>query len=280
MGAPASGAASSLAVEAATPTARDCNSASMSDHDDLVRASFSRQVGLFSGPDSPFVRRPAGTVEQLEPLDANMLVLDVCCGAAHAAEVVAPRVRQVVGVDLTTGLLELGAARIAAAGLGNVLLQEGNAQTLPFVSGSFDLAYCFASLHHVGDPAAAVAEMARVVVPGGRIVVQDLIVPVPDARIRFADVHRRLDPSHRQAFLEAELVALLPEGAELIYAATAEARMPISIAYTEQSDVVGAEAALRAELDGGAATGLEPRDDDDVLTVTFWVSNLHARLPV
>ena len=77
----------------------------MTHHDDVVRASFSRQVGLFSGPDSPFLRRPAGTVDQLEPLDDDLLVLDVCCGAAHAAEVVAPRVRQVVSVDLTLRLL-------------------------------------------------------------------------------------------------------------------------------------------------------------------------------
>jgi ubiquinone/menaquinone biosynthesis C-methylase UbiE len=251
----------------------------MSDHDDLVRASFTRQVGLFSGPDSPFVRRPAGTVEQLEPLDDDMLVLDVCCGAAHAAEVVAPRVRQVVGVDLTVSLLELGAARLAAAEVGNVLLQEGNAQALPFVDRSFDLAYCFASLHHVGDPAAAVAEMTRVVVPGGRVVVQDLIVPVPDARDRFDEVHRRLDPSHRRAHVEAELVALLPDAAELTYAATTESRFPIAIAYTEQSDVEGAEAALRAELAGGPVTGLEPSDDDGALTVAFWMSTVHATLP-
>jgi SAM-dependent methyltransferase len=250
-----------------------------SDHDDLVRASFTRQVGLFSGPDSPFVRRPAGTVEQLEPLDADMLVLDVCCGAAHAAEVVAPRVRQVVGIDLTASLLELGARRLADAGVRNVLLQEGNAQALPFVSDSFDLAYCFASLHHVGDPATAVAEMARVVVPGGRVVVQDLIVPLPDARDRFDEVHRLVDPSHRRAHLEAELVALLPEDAELTYAATSDARLPVAIAYTDQSDVEAAEAALRAELDGGPVTGLEPQDDDGALTVTFWVSTIHATLP-
>jgi ubiquinone/menaquinone biosynthesis C-methylase UbiE len=251
----------------------------MSDHDDLVRASFSRQVGLFSGPDSPFVRRPAGTVEQLEPLDDDMLVLDVCCGAAHAAEVVAPRVRQVVGIDLTTSLLELGAERLAAADVGNVLLQEGNAQSLPFVSDSFDLVYCFASLHHVGDPAAAVGEMVRVVAPGGRVIVQDLIVPVPDARERFDDVHRRLDPSHRRAYVEAELIALLPDGAELTYAATNDARFPISIAYTDQSDVEGAEAALREELAGGAVTGLEPLEEDGALTVTFWTSTVHATLP-
>jgi SAM-dependent methyltransferase len=252
---------------------------SRSEHDDLVRASFSRQVGLFSGPDSPFVRRPAGTVEQLQPLDDGMLVLDVCCGAAHAAEVVAPAVRQVVGVDLTVSLLELGAARLATAGVGNVLLQEGNAQALPFVAGSFDLAYCFASLHHVGDPTAAVEEMARVVAPGGRVVLQDLVVPIPDARDRFDEVHRWLDPSHRRAHLEAELVALLPDRATLSYAATTESRLPISIAYSEQSDVEAAEAALRAEIGGGPVTGLEPRDDEGVLTVTFWSSTVHATLP-
>jgi SAM-dependent methyltransferase len=206
-------------------------------------------------------------------------VLDLCCGAAHAAEVVGPSVRQVVGIDLTASLLELGSTRLAAAGIRNVLLQEGNAQALPFVTGSFDLAYCFASLHHVGDPAAAVAEMARVVVPGGRVVVQDLIVPVPDARDRFDDVHRMVDPSHRRAFVEAELAALMPDGAELSYAATGDARFPISIAYTEQSDVEGAETALRAELDGGPVTGLEPIDDDGTLTVTFWISTVHATLP-
>ena len=252
---------------------------SMGDHDDLVRSSFRRQVGLFSGPESPFVRRPAGTVEQLEPLDTDMLVLDVCCGAAHAAEVVAPRVRQVVGVDLTVELLALGAARLSDAGVRNVLLQEGNAQALPFVTGSFDLVYCFASLHHVGDPAAAMREMGRVCAPGGRVVVQDLIVPIPEARDRFDEVHRLVDPSHHRAHLEAELLGLLPEGAEVTYAATTESRFPISIAYTEQSDVDGAETALRTELEGGAVTGLEPADDDGSLTVSFWTSTIHATMP-
>jgi hypothetical protein len=104
------------------------------------------------------------------------------------------------------------------------------------------------------------------------------IVPVPDARDRFDQVHR-FDPSHPRAYVEAELVGLLPEDAELTYAATTESRFPISIAYTEQSDVDAAEAASRAELDGGPITGLEPRDEEAGLTVTFWVSTIHATLP-
>jgi len=277
----ATGMAASLAAEAVPRTARDCNSEAMTDHDDVVRASFSRQVGLFSGPDSPFVRRAVGTVvERLEPLGSDMVALDVACGAGHAAEVVAPEVRLVMGIDLTVALLELGAARLAAANVRNVVLQEGNAEALPFVADSFDLVYCLAALHHIGDPVRAVEEMTRVCRPGGRVVLSDLITPSADVRDTFDGLHRRLDPSHGHAFLEAELVDLLPEGHELTYGATASTRMPISIAYTEQSDTEAVEAALRAELAGGPPTGLEPSEaDDGTLLVAFWTSTVHATWP-
>src|SRR5262249_45249056 len=76
------------------------------EHDAVVRQSFEKQAGLFVGEDSPFARRPASALTWLEPLDLDMVVLDVACGAAHAAEQAAPHVRQVVGVDLTTALLD------------------------------------------------------------------------------------------------------------------------------------------------------------------------------
>lgn len=249
----------------------------MTSHDDVVRASFTRQVGLFSGPDSPFVRRPAGTIEQLEPLTDDMVVLDVACGAAHASEVVAAGVRQVVGVDLTADLLALGAARLRDAGIDNVLLQEGNAQALPFVDDSFDLVFCLNSLHHVGDPASAVAEMVRVCKPDGRVALSDLIAPSAADRDAFDALHQRIDPSHRRAFLEAELVDLLPDDSTLTYGATASARFPVEIAFTEQSDADGVLATLRAEIAGGPATGFEPAEEDGTMVVSFWTSTLHAR---
>ncbi|HEY5171406.1 MAG TPA: hypothetical protein VIK54_06735 [Acidimicrobiia bacterium] len=63
------------------------------DHDEVVRQSFERQVPLFSGPGSPFARRASGSLSWIEPLTRDMVVLDVACGAAHATEPVAPRVR-------------------------------------------------------------------------------------------------------------------------------------------------------------------------------------------
>jgi hypothetical protein len=123
--------------------------------------------------------------------------------------------------------------------------------------------------------------MARVCRPGGRVVLSDLITPSADVRDTFDALHRRIDPSHGRACLEAELVRLLPAGHELTYGATASARLPISIAYTEQSDTEAVEAALRAELAGGPSTGLEPSEaDDGTLLVAFWTSTVHATWPV
>ena len=75
------------------------------EHNDVVRNSFTQQVGLFTGENSPFARRFASPLAWIEPLDAEMIVLDVACGAGHAAEQAAPHVRQVVGIDLTPALL-------------------------------------------------------------------------------------------------------------------------------------------------------------------------------
>ena len=122
-----------------------------------------------------FATRAAHPLAWIEPLSPDMVVLDVACGAGHASEPLAPAVRQVVGLDLTPELLTLGAARLREAGVENVLLQEGNAEAMPFVDESFDLVFCRASLHHFGNPTAAVAEMVRVCRVGGRIVLNDLV---------------------------------------------------------------------------------------------------------
>lgn len=238
-------------------------------HDEVVRRSFDRQVGLFSGPDSPFARRPEGTLAWLEPLTADMLVLDVACGAGHASEVAAPHVRQVVGVDLTPALLELGAVRLRGAGVANVLLQEANAQALPFVDGSFDLVFCRTALHHIADPHRAVAEMVRTCRPGGRVVLSDLIAPSADVRNAFDQLHQLIDPSHVRAFLEDELGNLLPGTCTISYGETTTARFPIDIALTEQSESDTVRAALRAELGGGEPTGFEPMEEDGTFVVSF-----------
>jgi SAM-dependent methyltransferase len=247
-------------------------------HSALVRRSFERQVSLFEGPDSPFAARPSSTLAWIEPLSADMVVLDVACGAAHASEPVAPAVRQVVGIDLTAALLHIAAARLNAAGITNILLQEGDAEALPFVDESFDVVFCRSSLHHFANPHRAFDEMRRVCRRGGRVVVVDLVAPDADHRKRFDDIHRLLDPSHVRTFTERELVALVPDGvAGLSYANTATIRLPIDVAITDQSEAEQVHAVLRAELDGtGPPTGFDPEEIDGKIVVSFATATLHA----
>ena len=250
----------------------NCKSRPMStqEHDDVVRRSFARQTDLFVGEDSPFLVRRAEDLEWLGPLTPDLLVLDVACGAAHLAEEIAPLVRQVVGVDLTDELLELGAARLQDAQVRNVLLQSANAHALPFVDGSFDLVCCRAALHHIAEPATAVAEMVRVCRRGGTIALSDLVAPSVETRQAFDQLHQLIDPSHNRAMLAEELVALVPgEGVDFATSAGNVGRLPVDIAITEQSAHAAALATLQAEVDGGPRTGFEPAAQDGSFVVSF-----------
>jgi SAM-dependent methyltransferase len=246
-------------------------------HDDITRKSFEQQVGLFVGDDSPFARRPASTLAWLEPLDREMVVLDVACGAAHASEVAAPHVRQVVGIDLTPALLAIGADRLHRAGIKNVLLQEGHAAALPFVDASFDLVFCRTALHHFPHPDQCVAEMARVCRPGGRVVLSDMIVPNTQVRDAFDELHRRIDPSHVRALLESEIAELLGRTVgPLTYGETGSMKLPIDVMLTDAADRESALAALQRDLAGGGPTGFDPVVTDDGIVVSFTGTVVHA----
>jgi ubiquinone/menaquinone biosynthesis C-methylase UbiE len=248
------------------------------EHDAVVRSSFERQTGLFTGDDALFARRSISALAWLEPLDPEMIVLDVACGAAHAAEQVAPHVRQVVGLDLTPALLELGAGRLREAGITNVLLQEGSAAELPFLDASFDLVFCRAALHHMPDHSGAVAEMARVCRPGGRVVAADMVAPSADVREAFDALHRRIDPSHAGVLLEAELAEVLrSKVGPLAYGETSDPlTLPIDVILTDASDRDAVIATIETELSGGTATGFEPVLEDGQTLVSFTNTVVHA----
>ncbi len=248
------------------------------EHDAVVRSSFEKQTALFVGDDSPFARRPSSALAWLEPLDPEMIVLDVACGAAHAAEQAAPHVRQVVGLDLTPSLLELGAERLRGAGITNVLLQVGNAAELPYLDSSFDLIICRGALHHFAEPGAAVAEMARVCRPGGRVVASDMVAPSAEVREAFDALHRCLDPSHAGVLLEGELAELLrSKVGPLTYGETSDPFvLPVDHILTDAADRDAVTSALQAELAGGPATGFDPVLDDGQTLVSFTNTVVHA----
>jgi len=112
---------------------------------------------------------------QLVPalLDPGVVVGDLGCGSGRIAATLAPYARAVVGVDASPEMLAVARARLA--GLGNVELVQGRIEELPLPTASLDLALVVHLLHHVADPAVALAEVARVLRPGGRLVIADVL---------------------------------------------------------------------------------------------------------
>ncbi len=115
----------------------------------------------------------AATVARL-PLLSGDAVLDVCCGAGAsalpAARVVGPA-GNVLGLDLAQPLLALARQRSAALGLTNVCFRECDATASGLESGSFDAVVCVFGVFFAADMPAFVAEMWRLVRPGGTLAI-------------------------------------------------------------------------------------------------------------
>jgi SAM-dependent methyltransferase len=101
---------------------------------------------------------------------AGRRVLDVGCGNGYVLSRYASAGARTTGVDLTTAALDLSRTRYSLAGLEGAFV-HASAEQLPFADGSFDCVCSMGVLHHTPDTARAVAEIWRVLAPGGRLIV-------------------------------------------------------------------------------------------------------------
>jgi ArsR family transcriptional regulator len=114
----------------------------------------------------------AADVALLGLLDDRWTVGDLGCGTGALTGQLAPYVAGVIAVDASTQMLAAAKDRLADAT--NVDLREGDLQALPIADGELDAAVLFLVLHYVADPAAALAEAARALRPGGRLLVVEM----------------------------------------------------------------------------------------------------------
>lgn len=112
-------------------------------------------------------------------LEGVKRVLDVCSGTGDLAfEIHRQWGAQVVATDFSQKMLRIGKLKAARRSLeGAVRFQAGDALRLPFRDGSFDAATVAFGIRNVVDGAGAIAEMARVVRPGGRVVILEFTLP-------------------------------------------------------------------------------------------------------
>jgi ubiquinone/menaquinone biosynthesis C-methylase UbiE len=144
------------------------------------------------------------------------LALDIATGAGHTALALAPHVASVIALDITPEMLAETARTAARRGLSNVRPQIGAAEALPFGDATFDIVTVRTASHHFADIERAVREMARVIRPGGRVVVVDTTVPEDDALDAEINAIERLrDPSHVRNYRASEWRRML-RGAGLV----------------------------------------------------------------
>ncbi len=100
-------------------------------------------------------------------------IADVGTGTGFVAAGLAPRVKRVIGIDNASAMLRVAHENLDYLGVSNAELLVGDLAVLPLADNSVDAAFANMVLHHAVDPDAMLKEMARIVRPGGMIVLTD-----------------------------------------------------------------------------------------------------------
>ncbi len=164
---------------------------------EAVQAQFARHAEKYETSRVHAQGEDLQWIVELAALAGRERVLDVGTGTGHTAMALSNGARTVMGVDLTARMVESATSLAEERGLANVQFVLSDAMQMPFPSDYFDLVTCRFAAHHFVDPDAAVMEVARVLKPGGRVVLADHIAPENTKLDRFINRLDRLrDGSH------------------------------------------------------------------------------------
>ena len=187
----------------------------------------------------------------LAPLRGDERALDAGCGTGALALALAPLVGEVLGVDTDEERIE--AARTLAPA--NVRFEAGDASALGFAASSFDLVGCLKLLHHARRPELIVAELTRVLRPGGRLLLVDQVAPVdPLAGPELDRFERARDPSHTRLLPDGDVRALLEANDLLVRRAELDHEERPLGPYLDLVGVEGEARARALELAPGAGS--------------------------
>lgn len=155
---------------------------------DKARAYFDQLAGKFGRAYVPG-RSWKSLSEALIPLIEPRVIADLGAGEGTLAQMLAQRAEKVIAIDNSPKMVEFGAQLARDHGVANLEYRLGDLENPPIEDASVDLALFSQALHHAQKPARAIAEAARILRPGGRIIVLDLLRhDFEEARELYADV--------------------------------------------------------------------------------------------
>ena len=208
--------------------------------------------------------------------------LDIATGAGHTALAFAPKLAKATASDITPEMLQEVRKLAKERGLRNVVTRQANAQDLPFPDTSFHLVTCRLAAHHFRNPAAFVAEAARVLIPGGTFALVDNIAPSDETLAAAYNAFEKLrDPSHGRCLSLEEWSALIDDAGLTLTAAEV---MDQDIAFdpwvARMRCAAATAARLKEMLTGEPLRSLlRPRETADGLTFTLREAIVIAEKP-
>jgi ArsR family transcriptional regulator len=140
---------------------------------DKALALFHDTPGFWDKMRTDMIGARADLLALLDLLDETWVVGDLGCGAGHITDALAPCVGRVIAVDESGPMLEVAKQRLAAHD--NVELRVGTIESLPIDDAALDAAVLFLVAHFITDPSRVMAEIRRVLKPGGRLLIVDLM---------------------------------------------------------------------------------------------------------
>ncbi len=168
---------------------------------DRAREYFNKLAGKFGRSYCPG-RSWQGLAHLLLTLVPEIDVADLGAGEGTLSQLLARRARKVIAVDLSEKMVEFGSSLAKSHGFTNLEYRLGDLEDPPIAPGTIDLAIFSQALHHASNPDRAVGAAGRILRPGGRLVVLDLLSHTfEQARELYADLWL--------GFSEVELLQLL-----------------------------------------------------------------------
>jgi ubiquinone/menaquinone biosynthesis C-methylase UbiE/biotin operon repressor len=155
---------------------------------DKMRAYFDELAGKFGRNYVPG-RSWQGLAETLLTLMPPMVIADLGAGEGTFSQLLARRSKKVIAIDNSEKMVEYGRELARKHGVKNLEYRKGDLEDVPIRDATVDLAFFSQALHHAQHPERAVAEASRILKPGGRIVVLDLLRhSYEEARELYADL--------------------------------------------------------------------------------------------